>query len=47
MEFKWNISQMDCKIKETIDGQELQNVVNVVLLEILMLLLELLQMIWS
>jgi hypothetical protein len=22
MEFKWVISQMDCKIKETIDGQE-------------------------
>jgi hypothetical protein len=30
MEFKWHISQMDSKIKETIDGQELQNVVNVV-----------------
>tara|TARA_Y100000356_G_C11236928_1_gene278392 strand:- start:1060 stop:1392 length:333 start_codon:yes stop_codon:yes gene_type:complete len=30
MEFKWNISQMDCKIKETIDGQELHNVVNLV-----------------
>ena len=30
MEFNWIISQMDCKIKETIQGQELQNVVNVV-----------------
>jgi len=30
MEFTWIISQMDSKIKETIEGQELQNVVNVV-----------------
>ena len=30
MEFTWIISQMDCKIKETIQGQELQNVVNIV-----------------
>ena len=30
MEFNWIISQMDCKIKETIQGQELQNIVNVV-----------------
>ena len=30
MEFKWHISQMDSKIKETIDGQELQNVVNII-----------------
>ena len=30
MEFKWVISQMDCKIKETIDSQELLNVVNVI-----------------
>jgi hypothetical protein len=28
MEYKWIISSMDCVIKETVEGQELQNVVN-------------------
>jgi hypothetical protein len=28
--YKWVISSMDCKIKETVDGTELSDVVNVV-----------------
>jgi hypothetical protein len=28
--YKWIISSMDCVIKETVEGQELQNVVNMV-----------------
>lgn len=30
MEYKWIISSMDCVIKETVEGQELQNVVNMI-----------------